>query len=375
MPDVAVVGGGIIGATCALELARAGASVTLIERSELAAGASGRNQGWLVAPDDLVNRPLYEPSLERYRAVAVEAPLPVWIDEEPVGHLFVALDGDEPDPAKLIGARAIDRDQLRTIEPGLSFRAERGWVGADGHRLDPAALTVGTALLATFEGASIRRHETARALDVRDGRVRGVITDDGRVQADEVVVAGGPWSASLLDPVGVRIPVRPARGWIVRLVPRAPVARWLIERANGWHAGPEPPILAQSFVDEGVDAIAGPIVNVHPDGSVLVGSSREPVVGPEPAEPGVVRRQVAAAIELIPSLSSAEVHSSWWGIRPMSPDGRPMIGRGMDGLLVATGHGSEGVILGGGTAQLIRALVEGTDPPFDPAPFDPHRFG
>jgi glycine/D-amino acid oxidase-like deaminating enzyme len=61
-------------------------------------------------------------------------------------------------------------------------------------------------------------------------------------------------------------------------------------------------------------------------------------------------------------------------VRPLSPDDRPLIGRVRDGLIVATGHGSEGVILGGGTAELVAAVVGGADPPFDPEAFDPFRF-
>src|SRR5205085_11253396 len=95
MPDVIVVGGGIIGAGCALELSRAGASVTLIERDGLAAGASGRNQGWLVEPSDPLNLPLYEPSLPRYLEAADRAPITAWIDRDSVGYLLVALPGDE----------------------------------------------------------------------------------------------------------------------------------------------------------------------------------------------------------------------------------------------------------------------------------------
>jgi glycine/D-amino acid oxidase-like deaminating enzyme len=58
----------------------------------------------------------------------------------------------------------------------------------------------------------------------------------------------------------------------------------------------------------------------------------------------------------------------------MSPDERPLVGAVRDGLIVATGHGSEGVILGGGTAQLVASIVEDDEAPFDAAPFDPHRF-
>ena len=92
MADVVIVGGGIIGAACAHELTRAGATVTLFERDELAAGASGRNQGWFVLPEDPLLEPMARATLPTYLSIADGAPLPVWIDREPVGHLLVALD-------------------------------------------------------------------------------------------------------------------------------------------------------------------------------------------------------------------------------------------------------------------------------------------
>ena len=81
-----------------------------------------------------------------------------------------------------------------------------------------------------------------------------------------------------------------------------------------------------------------------------------------------------AGIRLAPSLADTTVTSTWWGLRPMTPDERPFVGTVRDGLVVATGHGSEGVILGAGTAQLATSIVMGGPPPFDAAPFDPFRF-
>ena len=375
MPDVVVVGGGIIGAACAWELAGRGASVTLLERAELAAGASGRNQGWLVEPDDAANRSLYEPSLAMYLEAAERAPLPIWIDADPVGHLLVALEGDEIEPAD---AGAMTTVELLELEPELTPHAARGWLSEGGRRLDPAALTVGMSLLAAAEGATIRHHLPARALSVEGDRVTGVVTDEGLLEAETVVVAAGPWSGSLLDPVGASLPLSAALGWIVRLSPRRPTVRHLVERAgwrtSEWRSGAAAMPSARSFVDEDLRAVGGALLSPHIDGNVLVGSSREPAVGPSPVDADVIRRQVADAIDLVPSLADAQVRSAWWGVRPMSPDDRPLIGRLRDGLVVATGHGSEGVIQGGGTARLVASIVLGERPALDVRLFDPFRF-
>ena len=95
MPDVVIVGGGIIGAACAFELVSHGASVTLVERDHLAAHASGRNQGLWLLPDDDVNVPMARASLDVYRQLAPEAPLDVRLDTEPVGTVLVASNAQE----------------------------------------------------------------------------------------------------------------------------------------------------------------------------------------------------------------------------------------------------------------------------------------
>src|SRR5438093_8955684 len=379
MPDVIVVGGGIVGAASAWELAVHGASVALFERDELAAGASGRNQGWLTAPDDPVNLPLFEPSTEMFLEVAARAPLPVWIDREPVGHLLVELEGDDAE-APLPGdyVDELDAAGLRELEPAISPAVVRGWLADGGRRVDPQALTVGLALLAAEAGATIRHHLPVRALRVDRDRVVGVVTDDGVVDADVVVVAAGPWCPPLLEAVGIRLPLSAARGWIVRLAAAEGVVRRLVERtgwrASEWRRNAAGQLDAKTYATVGVRALGGALLNPHPDGSVLVGSSREPAVTPEPADPEVPRHQVAEAIELVPALADAAVRSAWWGVRPMSPDDRPMIGMVSDGLVVATGHGSEGVLLAGGTANLVAAIAQGEPAPFDQTAFDPARF-
>src|SRR5436189_1242419 len=93
--DVVIVGGGIIGAACAYELARSGASVTLLERDELAAGASGRNIGFFGLPWDPVLSPMAASSLQVYLDVTANSPIPFHFDREPIGTIAVAIDEDD----------------------------------------------------------------------------------------------------------------------------------------------------------------------------------------------------------------------------------------------------------------------------------------
>ncbi len=241
MPHVVVVGGGIIGAACADEFTRRGVSVTLLERDELASGASGRNQGLWVPPEDPALHQIASRSLARYLEIADEAPLPIGIDARPIGTVFVAVDEEALGAAKdiLAGISAggfavseLDDAALVEAEPELARDLAAAWFIDAGHRLDPAALTIALALVAASRGAVIRHHLSARALMSDGDRVTGVVTDEGKIEGDEVVVAAGPWSSGLLEPLGFRLPVLGVRGWLVRVDPGEPLVRHLVRTAE-----------------------------------------------------------------------------------------------------------------------------------------------
>jgi sarcosine oxidase subunit beta len=383
--DAVVVGGGVIGSASALALARRGARVTLVERGELAAGASGRNHGLLFTPTDPVLVPVARATTALYEEVAAGAPVPIRLDRAPIGVLLAAGEDEaerragaaEAEAAAACGV-AVDRldgPGVRHAEPAVSEEVVEGWLLDDGRRLDPAALTVSMALLAREAGAEVRRHQAARALLTEGDRVRGIATDEGLIPADAVVVAAGPWSGPLLRDAGVRLPTVGARGWLVHMEGGPGAPSLVVERA-GWHPLPDQEAVAPSLASDLAAGGAGPNVGslIHPavDGSVLAGGSRQVTAEPEdPSVPALIARR---AIELLPGLADHPVLASWSGIRPMSPDGRPMVGEVREGLVVATGHGSQGVILGGGTGLLVASLVLGDEPPFDAVPFAPDRF-
>jgi glycine/D-amino acid oxidase-like deaminating enzyme len=385
--EVVVVGGGIVGCAAAYELAQRGAKVTLVERSELAAGASGRNHGLLLSPLDPALVPMATETTASYEEIKDVAPLPFRLDPVPIGFLLAAGDTDEERAAGKEEAEAaarcgvsveeLDRAAMADLEPGLATDLAEGWLLDDARRLDPAALTVSFALMARALGADVRTHETTRALVVSKDRIRGVITDEGPIEADTVIVATGPWAQSLLRPIGVSAAVTGARGWLVHVGPPEPVVSRLVGRA-GWHVPPStepvPPVLAEELAhgDPAVDA--GVLLQPNRDGTLLVGGSRQTVLTPEPEDPSVPRRLLREAIRLAPPLRAATVLGAWWGVRPVTPDGRPVVGSIGDGLMVAAGHGSLGVILAGGTARQLAATMFDEPLPFDTEPFDPSRF-
>ena len=390
MPDVVVVGGGIIGTSCAYELARRGATVTLLERDEIAAGASGRNLGYVDTSKDPALAPLARRTIDRYLEIASESPVPFFMDREAIGTLAVTLDEDEVDDlrawaeaADAVGVRVtrVEPDEVRRLEPELAPTVVEAYLLDEGHRVDPAALTSAFAALAAKSGADVRHHLAARRLIERSGRVTGVVTDDGVVETDGVVLAAGPWSAAIARPLGVTLRVAGARGWLVHSAPgRQLVRRWIqsgARRLLDVHGSRSDPDLVVSMHEfgEGVrshDVL--PMIQPAPDGSILAGTSREPSLAADSYDLEVARMVANEAVRLIPALAEAPVIATWSGVRPLSPDERPLIGRVMEGLVASTGHGSEGVILGGASAELTAAIVLGEKPPIDPAPFDPLRF-
>ncbi|HEX2088891.1 MAG TPA: FAD-binding oxidoreductase [Actinomycetota bacterium] len=387
--DVVVVGGGVIGCACAYELASHGAKVVLAERSELAAGASGRNHGLLLSPLDPGLAPMAESTLAAYAELTASTTVPVGMDAEPVGYLLVAMDDPAERKAASLEAEAaaacgvkienLDRRAVRELEPELDESVAEGWLFDDGRRLQPAVLTAAFAQAAAAAGAVIRTHLAVRALSTQGDRVRGVLTDEGSLSADVVVVAAGPWTPTLVRPLGVNMPITGARGWLVNVAPAQAPVRRLVSRA-GWHAPPDPdgtpPVRAADLVGGSPPGeMIGTMLQPNTDGTMLIGGSRQFAFTPEPDDPSVPQRLLAGAIDLVPSLAGAPVQGAWWGIRPMTPDGRPVIDEVGAGVVVASGHGSLGVILGGGTARLVASIVLETEAPFDAEPFAAARFG
>jgi D-hydroxyproline dehydrogenase subunit beta len=386
MPDVIVVGGGVIGAACADELARRGMSVTLFERDALAAAASGRNMGLWLPPEDLATQPMGRRSIETYLTLAADSPSPFRLDRAPIGYLLLAIDPEDvqggAETAQAIASAGVevhqlDADALHDREPAFAPGLAAAWWIDDGHRLDPGALTVALATRAAAHGAAIRHHTAVHALLERSDRVVGVMTDDGPAEADHVVLAAGPWTPALCEPLGLAPPITGAVGWVVRVGP-VPGGPTTLMESVGWrhHAdgGPSWPT-AHHVARRGLGGFqSAPALHPHDDGSVTIGAMRQPWLTPEPPDPSVVRTLLADAIRVAPAIADAPVRASRWCVRPTTPDERPLIGELRDGLWIAGGHGSEGVILGGGSALLLGAMLTGDELPFDAAPFAPDRF-
>ncbi len=357
--DVIVIGAGVIGCSIALELAERGLEVTLVERGAPGGEASSVAAGILAARIEYASDPAMGALSVESRELHAEQAARLREEGLDVGFrrhgaLLVAID-----PARLealargyeahrIAYERLDPEGLRALEPQLSSELQRGLFLPDEASLEPPRLL--SALVASAEKRGVRLlRAIARGVRIERGRARGIELEGEprRLDGGAVVVATGSWS-SLLAPEQVEAlaPLRrvePVRGQLVHL--EAPSS-----------------LLGRVVFGEG-----GYVVP-RGDGRYVVGATSEPVGFDPRITAHGVRHVLDRGLTLLPALERASFVEARANLRPASPDGRPLVGRGAaDGLFLATGHFRNGILLAPITARLIAGLVtrsidEATDP-------------
>jgi glycine/D-amino acid oxidase-like deaminating enzyme len=364
-PDVLIVGGGIIGTTTAAYLARGGASVVLVERAELAAGPSGRSLGLVSGPHPPELRSIAERSLQEYLALARETGA-FTIDGEDVGCLCLSTDGRGLPRGE---GEQLDTDQVAQAEPLLAVRTSAG-VLIPARHVDPGGAVAAWAEEARRHGARIRVGCPVRSLLADGGRVVGAATDDGALFAGRVVLAAGWETPRLASSLGIDVPVRGVRGWIVTTRPAPFRLRRPINEVDFTGSVAAAPLLTVGDIAEG--NVATPIVaaQMRQDaaGRLVLGASLAPVMGDADDDgANAVSSICRRAIELIPPIAEVPIAETRTCVRPVSFDGLPLHGPvdSVDGLVLACGHGSYGLTWGPSCGEAVaRGILEGE---WDPA--------
>ena len=369
LPDVAVIGGGIIGCSAAAFLAERGAKVTLYESTAIGAGASGRNLGALQHPFDAILAPLYRASLEHYRRLSADD-RGATLADEPAGLLLINRDADaargqverlsaivpELSPA------FVDADAVAASEPSL-VAGISACLLQTGYPIPPAWATNAFAQRAERRGAQIQVGATATPW-IEDGEVRGVELGDGsRHAAGAVLIAAGPWSPPLVDASGAWQPINRTWGVTVQLDLGAAAPRHIIEED-------EVDAVNRQLVAAARAAEAGPAEGPHSlftvasaAGISTLGSIFLPAE-PDPAP--IARLLIERGSAYLPAIARAPVREIRYCARPQSVDGRPFIGQvaGTAGLFVCAGHGPWGISTGPASAELVvDAILEGVAVP------------
>lgn len=342
--DAIVVGAGLIGLACAWRAAQRGLSVLVLERDRVGAGASGVAAGMLapVTEADFGEEAQLRENLaaaERWPAFAAE------LEERSglstgyarTGALVVAADRDDAEELRRLHALQCDcglpaewlaPSAARRIEPALSPYI-RGAIDVPSEaQADPEAVLDALAAAARGAGAEVVIGAAAQAVEPG-----AVMTAAGTLGAGAVVLAAGAWSGALAPSAAA---VRPVKGQLLRLRVRP---------------GTEPPAAR-------IVRTPRCYVVTRPDGRVVIGATMEEQGFDTRPTADAVHRLLEAAREVLPDVGELQFEGVAVGLRPGTPDNRPLVGE-RDGLILATGHWRNGVLLAPVTADRVASLLTG----------------
>jgi glycine/D-amino acid oxidase-like deaminating enzyme len=387
-----IIGGGIAGCTIAYELASRGYEVLLLEAESLATAASGHNTGTLLSQSEPEVMQMLRESVAIYREFNAD---PAQFHFQQSTQLLLARDESQWEAvqkraeqiAHLGGtAQAIEGGELHRLFPLLRQDLPGGYVVSEAWTLDPLAATASFANAARVAGATIRSHVRVLRLVVRHSRVEGVLTEEGHVAADVVVLAAGPWVNELLRDIEtsekrLKMPMGIGRGWLLS-IDTVPVALpWIIEEI----AWPDQAILGtvtrlQTLAELAARTQEQPAVEAfvlapQAGGGALLGASLAPALRDAIEAIDTPLRLARHALDLAPGLGDLQVANAWFGFRPMMADGLPVAGETVvTGLYVHGGHGSLGMQSAPATARWLAELMAGHATADERPWLDPRRF-
>ncbi len=413
--DVVVLGGGVIGVMTAWALAERGFAVVLCEKGRIAGEQSSRNWGWIRQQGrDFAELPIMMESLEIWKAAAQEMP---GLGFAQAGTMYLARSHGEMfgfeawmQEARGLGLRVQMQSQSQIYARYDTAAVQ--WVGglfteSDGFA-EPWVAVPLLAEGAVRRGAVIVEECAVRCLDRAAGQVVGVVTEQGRIACDQVVVAGGAWSSLFLAAEGVDIPQLSVLASVARTVPMAAAfdGQWADDRvgvrrrADGsytiapggkhdYFIGPDAfrnigsylPVLKRDFRSTRFHLRAP---EGYPDawgtkrrwaGDEVTPFEQMRILNPAP-NMGLLSGAQDAFAAAFPDLGRPEIATAWAGMIDMIPDIVPVIDRvaALPGLVVATGMCGHGFGIGPGVGRVVADLVAGADVGHDLTRFRLSRF-
>ena len=366
MAECVVIGGGVIGVSCAFRLAEAGVDVLLLERGELGGGSTAKAAGGIRSSfTTRVNVELGLRGLAAYSAFSRD--FGVEIDFRRDGYLYLLTDpADVPaighcaELQREYGVRShlLDPAEAKTVLPLLrTDDVVAALWSPDDAKATPDAVVQGYAKAARAHGAMLRTKIEVTGIE-RDGdTLTGVNTTAGFVRTGAVVCAAGAWSGRIGELAGLDLPVRPFRRQVVFTgpVPGLPASVPLtIEMPSAFYCHREGPGLAMSFSED--------------DGFAGFGTRYEPGEW--------LPRLAGLAARRIPAVLDAGIRAAWAGLYEMTPDRNQIIGESvlLSRFFYATGFSGHGFQMGPAVGELIRDLYLGRQPALDIAELDVRRF-
>lgn len=365
---VVIIGAGVMGCATAWRLAQAGVRVTVLERALPGAEASSAAAGILGAqtendaPGPLLDLSLASRALWPRFADELQAASGMDIRLQQCGLLEVCTLPDEVAvrqqraawmQARGLRATWLDAAAARALEPMLGPAILGALHVPDDGQVEPPLLAQALALAATRAGAQVLSGRRVLTVTTAQGRVTGVQTDHEQLDADAVVIAAGAWTDMIPGLAARRTTIQPLHGQLLLLQTDQPLfTATLAGRHSGGRHG--------YIVSRG-------------DGRVVVGATSEAIGYDKRVTAGGMHWLLSLALEFVPALANARVLDHWSGLRPQSQDGLPLLGphRDVEGLVFASGHHRNGILLTPVTADVTVNAVLGLRQRLDLTPFQP----
>jgi len=412
--DIVVIGGGIVGASTALELAERGLSVLLCEKGRIGGEQSSRNWGWVrLSQRDPREIPLMIESISIWQELETRTGHRTGYHR--CGSLFTADTPQRSDKLQRwtrnlqefeADSRMVSGETLKALLPGHQGQMHAALsLPLDG-RAEPQWATHAIAMGARSAGATIMTDCAVRSIDMQGGQLAGVVTERGRVACKSVVVAGGAWSRLFLGNAGISLPQLKVLNSVLRCSPVTggpDVTLWadgyaLRKRADGGYTVANG---TENMVDIVPDSLrlglkflpaflsewrslrfrlsgrwteeAAQMRHWSADQETAFEHCR--VLDPAPSQ-SALKSGWTAAQRAFPVLQQADVVQSWGGLIDVTPDAIPVISAVDDlpGLFISTGYSGHGFGIGPGAGRLIADMVTGTPPIVDPRAFRLSRF-
>jgi len=363
--DVIIVGGGVIGCSIAWKLAQAGLKVTVIERGRIGCEASRAAAG-MISPQSEASTsgPFFDLCLKSrsmYRRFAQELSEASGIDIQyrDEGTLFVVLRGQDVKEKTNwsrwqveagLPIQNLSLNEIHRLEPAVTESAIGAILLPEEHQVENRRLMDALTTALQRAGADLIEGSAVTGLVCRGNRVLGIQLGRNRLEAGFVVLAAGAWSSELMQPLGLNIKVFPAHGQMIAVRGSTlPIQR----------------VIHSSSV----------YVVPRRDGRILIGSTVEYTGFRKTITVSAIKHLLNAAVELVPALEEFEIEETWSGLRPDTVDHLPIMGpTALDGLIFASGHFRNGILLAPVTAELIADTILQNYIPGELAPFAVERF-
>ena len=359
--DVLIIGGGVIGSSIAYHLSKRKIGVVLLEKGDLASGASSACDGliFLQSKKPGVHLELALESKKRFDHLGEE--LDFDIEYKNHGGMVVIENEQELQAMKLfvekqqkigLDVSLLDTDQARKMEPSLSEKNLGSTFSPLDGQVNPILLTFAFISAAKKLGAEVLTHIEITGIELKSGKVRSIITAKGEIETDTIVNATGAYAARIGKLIDLDIPIKPRRGQIL-VTEAAPqiLGRGLL--SAGYIAAKFDPALAET---QGV----GISMDQTSSGNLLLGSTREFVGFDKRTTYEGINSILRNTSRIIPQLKNMHIIRSFAGLRPYTPDGLPILGKvqGIEGFIMAAGHEGDGMALSPITGELIAELID-----------------